>query len=116
MWPRLSHTLAPLTETVSEPKSRKILWNDALKDSFKELKCMVSTETLLSYTYLTIHNKPIALLSRRLSKIKHYYNATKGELIVIVEYLKKCCRILFGYEINVYSDNNKKTCLCCNPE
>ena len=35
MWPRRSHTLAPLTEADSGPKGRKILWNDTLDISFK---------------------------------------------------------------------------------
>ena len=34
--------LAHLTEAASGPVGRKILWNDALESSFKELKCMVS--------------------------------------------------------------------------
>ena len=45
MWPMQSHILAPMAEAASDPKSEKILWNDALEDSFKELKCMVSSET-----------------------------------------------------------------------
>ena len=49
MWPRWSQVLAPLTGATSGPNCRKILWNDALEGSFKELKRMVSTETLLSY-------------------------------------------------------------------
>ena len=51
MWNRRFHTLAPLTEATSRPKSRKIIWNDALEDYCKELKHMVSYETLLSYSY-----------------------------------------------------------------
>ena len=81
MWPRWSHILFPMAEVASGPKGRNILWNDSLEEPFKELKCMVSTETLLSYTYWTINftvhtddsdkqlgavisknNKPVALL------------------------------------------------------
>ena len=83
MWPRRSHVLAPLTEAASSPKGRKILWNDALESSFKELKCMVSAETLMSYpdwkptfivqtdasdkqlgAVISKNNKPIAFFSR----------------------------------------------------
>ena len=46
---RRSHILAPLIQTDSGTKGRKILWVDALEDSFKELKCMFYTDTLLSY-------------------------------------------------------------------
>ena len=49
MCPRRSHLLAPLTEADIGPKGKKILWNDALEDSFKEIKCMVSAETLSIY-------------------------------------------------------------------
>ena len=49
IWPIWSHVLAPLKEAASDPKCRKLLWNDALERSFKELNCMVSAETLLSY-------------------------------------------------------------------
>ena len=59
MRPRFSHVLAPLTEAASGSKGRIILWNDALESSFKELKRMVSAETLLSYPDwklpLTVH-------------------------------------------------------------
>ena len=49
MWTMRSHVLDPLTEASSGPKGRKILCNDALESYFKELKHMVSAETLLSY-------------------------------------------------------------------
>ena len=37
-----------MTGAASVPKGRKILWNDALEISFKELKLMVFAGTLLS--------------------------------------------------------------------
>ena len=51
MCPRRSYVLDSLTEAASGPKGRKILWNDALESSFKELKHIVSSEILLSYPY-----------------------------------------------------------------
>ena len=81
MWPRRSHVLSPLTEAASVPKGRKILWNDTFEDLVKEIKHMVSDETLSSYPDCTIpstvhtedyyeqvcavighNNKPITLL------------------------------------------------------
>ena len=85
---------------------------------------MVYAETLLSYADwklpFTVHsddfykqlgafiiqnNKPISFLSRRSSKPQCNYTTTKKELYAIVECLKKFLGILFGYEINVFSDN-----------
>ena len=85
---------------------------------------MVSSDTLLSYPYWTIpftvqtdaydkylgtviidNNKPIGLFSRRLSNSQHNYTMTEKELLAIVECLKQFRRILFGYEINLFSYN-----------
>ena len=122
MWPRRSHVLASIIESSSGPKGKKLLWNDALERSFKELKYMVSSDTLLSYPYCTIpftvhddasdkqvgavishNNKQIALFSRRLSKPQLNFTTTEKELLVILECLNKFHGILFGYEINVFS-------------
>ena len=54
MWPRRSHVLSPPTDSNSVCKGRNILWNDALEDSLKELKRMISAEMLLSYPDWTI--------------------------------------------------------------
>ena len=84
---------------------------------------MVSAETLLSYPDwklpLTVHtddydkqlgavisqnNRPIAFLSRKLGKPQRNYTTTEKELLAIVECLKQFRGIIFGYEINVFSD------------
>ena len=96
MWPRRYRILDPLIEEARAPKGRKILCNDALEDSFKELKCMVSSETLLSYPYWKIpspvhtdasdkhlgdvisqNNKYIVFLSIRLRRPKCNYATNK---------------------------------------
>ena len=95
MSPRWYHILAPLKEAASGPKGIKILWNDVLESSFKELKRMLSSETLLSYPGwkppLTVHidaygkqlvdvisqnNRPIVFFSRRLRKPQRNYTTT----------------------------------------
>ena len=103
MWPRWSHELAPIPEKASGPKVRKILWNDTLESSFKELNHMVSDEMMLSYPYwklpFTVHtyasdrqlcavisnnSKPIAFLSIILSKPHSNYTTTEKELLAIL--------------------------------
>ena len=83
---------------------------------------MVSADNLFSYPYWTTsfavqnnaydkqfgsvishNNKPITLLSRRLSKPQRNYTTTKKEFISIVECLNKLCGIIFSYEINLFS-------------
>ena len=55
MWSRRYHILAPLKDPDSGPKgTQKILCNDALESSFKEIKHMISAETLLRYSYLKL--------------------------------------------------------------
>ena len=85
---------------------------------------MVSSETLLGYpdcklpfTFHTdasdkqlgaviIQNKkPISFFYIILSKPQHNYNTTEKELLVIVDFLKQFWGIIFGYEINVFSDH-----------
>ena len=49
MCPRRSHLFAPLVEAASNSKGRNILLNESIESYFKELKCVVFAETLLSY-------------------------------------------------------------------
>ena len=108
MWTIKSNVLSPLTEAASRPRGGKILWNDALYRYFTELERMVSTETLLSYPYwklpfavhtdasdkhlgavISQNNKPIDLLSRKLSKSQRNYTTTEKKHLAIVECLKQ---------------------------
>ena len=93
MWIRQSHILAPMSKAASSPKDRKLLWNES---SFKEIKYMVSAETLLSYPYwklqftvrtdasakqlgyvISQNNKSIELFSIILSQPRRNYTTTK---------------------------------------
>jgi hypothetical protein len=124
MWRRRSHILTPLTEASSGPKNKKLEWADDLEKAFHELKQMVARETLLNYpdwskpfdihtdasdrqlgAVISQNRKPIAFFSRRLSKAQRNYTTTEKELLSIVECLKQFRGILFGYQINVFSDH-----------
>ena len=102
MWPRSYHTLSPLTEEAIGPIGRKTFWNKALESPFKELKRMLSADTLLIYPDwklpFTVHtdasdkqlgavisqnNKPITFFSRRLIKPHHNYTTTEKEPLAI---------------------------------
>ena len=116
MWPRLCQILDPLTKADSGHKCRKIFCNGRLQYIFKELKSMVSDDTLLGYQYWTItfifhtdasykkldagiskNNKPIELFSIILGKPQRNYTITENELFAIVQCLNQFRGIIFGY-------------------
>ena len=105
MWPRRSRILAPLTEAASGPKGRKILWNDRLEISFKEMNLMVSAETLISYldcklpftvhtdasdkhlgAFISHNNKPIAFFSRFVPAQDVHFFYTRSHLSTLQNY------------------------------
>ena len=113
--PRRTHILAPLIKVDIGPKGRKKLCNDALESSFKELKRMISAETLISdpdwKMPFTVHTdasdkqlgavfsqnkKYISFFSRRLSKPQRNYTTTEKEILVVVECLKKSRGIILA--------------------
>ena len=51
------------------------------------------------------NNKPTDFFSIILSKPQRNYTTNEKELLTIVEYLMQFGGIIFGYEINVFSDN-----------
>ena len=85
---------------------------------------MVSADTLLRYpdwklpvtiqndasdkqlcAVIIQNNKPVAFFYMKLSKPHRNYTTTKKELLAIVEFLNQFQRIIFGYEIIVFSDH-----------
>ena len=93
MWSRLSHTLAPLTKTLSS--KMKLKWTNIEQDVFEEIKRIVSHNILLAYPdfnkefkthtdtcdfqlgAVVIHNgKPIALYSTKLTGDQMRYTVT----------------------------------------
>ena len=100
----------------------KTICNDALEDSFREMKRMEPADILLSYpdwkllflyTQMSLINIWVLLLviiinilpfsSRRLIQSQRNYSATEKEILSIVEFLKRLRGILSGYEINLFS-------------
>lgn len=124
LWPRRSHILQPFSDISSGKKGAKIKWTPSLEDAFHEAKKMVCQQTLLTYPDwnkpFTIHTdasdyqlgavisqegKPIAFFSRKLNSAQKNYTTTEKELLSIVETLKEFRNILFGYQIQVFSDH-----------
>jgi len=58
---------------------------------------------------ITQNNKPIAFYSRKLQDAQTRYTTTERELLAIVETLKAFRNILFGHQINIYTDHKNLT-------
>ena len=127
MWPRRSHTLAPLTKLTSI--KNKFKWKKVEQDAFDKIKRIVARDTLLTYLYLNenvkIHTdagtfqlgtvisqkvKPIAFYTEKLTYDQQRYTVTDRELLIIVETLKEFIDILLGQKLRIYTDNKNLTC------
>jgi hypothetical protein len=58
---------------------------------------------------ITQGNRPIAFFSRKLSETQSKYSVTKIKLLAIVETLKEFRGMLWGQEIEVYTDHKNLT-------
>ena len=134
MWPRRSHTLAPLTDLIStkdlssnddlKNKLRKIVWISTCQKAFDEMKRIISRDILLAYprfdqpfevytdtseyplgSVIVQKQQPLAFFSRTLSSAQKKYTTREQELLSVVETLKEFKNILFGYEVIVYTDH-----------
>ena len=126
MWPRKSHTLAPLTRLTSI--KRKFKWRYVKKYAFEEIKRILARDTLLNYPDFNetfkIHtdnsalqlgsviiqkDKPIVFYSKKLTDTQQRYTVTKRELLSIVETLKEFRTILLGQKLRIYTENRNIT-------
>ena len=122
IWPRQSHTLAPLTKLTYI--NRKFKWTKFEQDAFEKIKRIMAHNTLLTYpdfnetfkihtnasafqlgAVISQKGKPIDFHSRKLTDAQHCYTVTEKELLSIVETLKEFRKILLGQKLIIYTDN-----------
>jgi hypothetical protein len=119
MWAKRSEMLAPLTDLVEEcgetkatkknkTKKKPWRWESIHQQAFDNVKATITKEVVLAYpdftksfeiytddsttqlgVVITQGNRPIAFVSRKLSKTQSKYSVTKIELLAIVETFKK---------------------------
>ena len=122
IFPKRSHTLAPLTKLTSIKRNFK--WTQVERDDFDEIKRIVTRDTLLNYPSFNetfkIHTdvsafqlgavirhkgKPIDLYSRKLNDSQQRYTLIERELLIILETLKEFRTILLGQKLEIYTNN-----------
>ena len=113
MWPRQSHTLAPLTGLMYI--KRKFKWTQVKQDAFDEIKRILVCNTLLTYpdfnetfkmltdarsfqlgAFVSQKGKPIAFYSRKLIDIQQWYTVTEGKILSTADNLKEFRTILLS--------------------
>jgi hypothetical protein len=122
MWKQRSRILAPLTALSSKTKAWK--WTDECQESFKEIKRVILTETMLTFpdfskefhvytdasefqlgAVIMQDNKLLAFYSRKMNSAQQKYTTGEQELLSIVETLKEFRTILLGQKLVVHTDH-----------
>jgi hypothetical protein len=135
LWARWSNMLAPLTLLVQEcgqtkttkaKRTKKVPWHwdEVHQRAFDHIKATIAKDVVLAYpdyskvfeiytdasskqlgAVITQGNRPIAFFSRKLFDAQRKYSITKIELLAIVETLKEFKGMLWGQNIEVFTDH-----------
>jgi len=75
----------------------------------KPFEIYTDASTLQLGAVITQENRPIAFFKSELSGAQSKYTITEQELLAIVETLKEFNKMLWGQQINVYTDHKNLT-------
>ena len=139
IWEKRTDLLAPLTDLVGECGTTKTTkkkgtkkaswhWDDIHQQAFESIKAMIARDIVLAYpdftkkfviytdasqrqlgAVITQDNRPIAFFSRKLTPPQTKYSITELELLSIVELLKEFKGMLFGQDLQVWTDHKNLT-------
>jgi hypothetical protein len=125
--------LAPLTDLVGECRKTKTTrknrrWDPIHQQVFDKVKAAIATETVLDYSdflkpfeiytdssatqlgaVIAQDNRPMAFFSRKLSEMQQKYSVTEIDLLAIVETLKEFKGMLWGQDIEVFTNHKNLT-------
>jgi hypothetical protein len=135
LWARQSNMLTPLTSLAGECGQTKTTkakgtkkvpwhWDEVHQREFNHVKATITKDVVLAYSdcskdfkiytdasskqlgaVITQDNRLIAFLSWKLSDTQRKYSIQKIELLAIVETLKEFKGMLWGQNINVFTDH-----------
>ena len=127
MWPRRSHTLAPLTRIFSN--KRKFKWMKVKQDAFGEIKRTADRDNLFTYRDFNeifkidtnasafqlgavIRQKgiPITFYVRKLTDAQQGLKITEKKPLIIFETQKKFKTILLHQKLSIYTYYKNVTC------
>ena len=98
--------------------------DDVHQNAFDNIKATIARDVTLAYSdysqdfeiytnssklqlgaIITQNNRPLALLSRKLSLMQQNYSMIEQELLAIVKTLKEFKGMLWGQQLTVYADH-----------
>jgi hypothetical protein len=116
------------TTRINKAKKKPWRWDLIHQQAFDNVKAAITKDTVLAYpdfskpfeiymdasstqlgAVITQDNRPIAFFSRKHSKVQQKYSVTEIELLAIVETLKEFKGMLWGQDINDYTDHKNLT-------
>jgi hypothetical protein len=122
MWPKLSHSVALLSDLAA--KNKAFNWLPSHQQAFEEVKRVVSREVMLSFldyeqpfdlytdasdlqsgSVLMQEKKILAFFSRKLNDAQCKYGVGEKEMLSVVDALKEFRSMIWGYPITIHADH-----------
>jgi transposase InsO family protein len=129
LYPKRSHTLAPLHELTAIKNHSQFKWLDKHQKAFDAMKAIMAKDAFIRYpdhnkpfhiftdasdlqlgSVIMQDDKPVAFYSRKLNMAQRNYTTMEKELLSIVETLKEYRTMLYGCkELHVHTDHKNLT-------
>jgi hypothetical protein len=125
VWPRRSHTLAPLTDLTGKGK---FIWETEHQNALEEMKALIAADAMLKCpdhnkgleictdasdcqlgAVVMQDGKPVACHSRKLNSAQRSYATMEKELLSVVMTLQALRSMLLGADLQIHADHRNLT-------